>query len=227
MWWVSWSGEFLDFGCWYWKLLLSWPTAAECFYVRWKKKVSCCVVSVCAASHLFVQTGLDMKRFIGHDEVPGGFNRGRHSLTFWSVLDLPEHQLHDAPVGRSGGKSTNNQLKNWNVKRLIFFHSTTVLRLCKGKCSWCEHFTLHDETHRLRILASWLSALNALISNSTAHCCRRRRREKRCHHPVMCSLYHFDSSVRFLPCRHHGPLAEGPLSKAGCQGTVITKQHCS
>lgn len=193
------------------------PTAAECLYV------CCCVLSVWAASHLFVQTGLDMKRFIRHDKVPGGFDRGHGSLAFWSVLDLPEHQLHHAPVGRNGGNSTNYKIKTWNVKRLIFFHSSTVLRLFKGQCS--GQGTLHTETHRLRILASWLSALNALISNSTAHCCRRR--EKRCHHPVTCSRHHFDSSVTFLPCRHHGPLAEGPLSKAGCQGTVTTTQHVS
>lgn len=52
----------------------------------------------CDDTHLFVQTGLDMKRFIGHDKVPGGFHRGCRSLPLWSILDLPEHQLHRASV---------------------------------------------------------------------------------------------------------------------------------
>lgn len=34
-----------------------------------------------------------------------------------------------------------------------------------------------NSTHRLRILPSWLSALNAQISNSTAHCCKGRVEE--------------------------------------------------
>lgn len=203
------------------------PTAAECFYVRWKKmSKSCCVLSVCAASHLFVQTGLDMKRFVRHDEVPGGFNRGRHSLAFWSVLDLPEHQLHHAPVGRSGGQSTNNQIKNWNLKRLIFFHSATVLRLFKGKCSWrwTPQASRWDSPFAyFSVLALSAERLDLKLHGTLLQKKKREEVSPSCD----CSLHHFDSSVRFLPCRHHGPLAEGPLSKAGCQGTVTTNQHCS
>lgn len=87
------------------------------------------------------------------------------------------------------------------------------------------YFLTRTETHRLRTLLSWLSALNALISNSTAHCYRGR--EKRRHHAAMCSLhqYRFVSSVRTLPCRHHGALAGEPLSKAGCQETEKTQRQ--
>lgn len=45
------------------------------------------------------------------------------------------------------------------------------------------------DTHRLRTLASWLSALNALISNSTAHCCRRGQ-TRMLHQPVRHSCHH-------------------------------------
>lgn len=44
------------------------------------------------------------------------------------------------------------------------------------------------DAHRLRTLASWLSALNALISNSTAHCCRRGE-TRMLHQPVRRSCH--------------------------------------
>lgn len=161
----------------------------------------------CGDAYLFVQTGLDMKRFIRHDKVAGGFKRGRHSLVLRSVLDLPEHQLHRAPVGQR--REVEKCLGE--AYRLIL--TVSVLRRM-------------NPTHRLRTLASWLSALNALISNSTAHCYRRREKKRR-HHPAMCSLHHHESSVRFLPCRHHGALAEEPLSKAGCRETEGHKNIAS
>lgn len=106
-------------------------------------------------------------------------------------------------------------------KNVEIINAYKVLRLI------FSHWLRWAETHRLRTLPSWLSALNALISNSTAHCYRRR--EKRCHHPVMCSphQYRFGSSVRILPCRHRGALAGEPLSKAGCQETEKTKTRQS
>lgn len=137
-----------------------------------------------------------MKWFIGHNKVPGGFNRWRRSFPLWSVLDLPEHQLHCAP-------DEQRKREEWKI-----FSS----QLGKDLKPWRI-----NPSHRLRTLASWLSALNALISNSTAHCYRRR--EKKNHHPVTSQLHHHESSVRFLPCQHHGALAEEPLSKVGCRET--------
>lgn len=49
-------------------------------------------------SHLFVQSGFNMQRFVWHEKVSGGFDRGGLSLALRSKLDLSDQQLHCAPV---------------------------------------------------------------------------------------------------------------------------------
>lgn len=57
----------------------------------------------------------------------------------------------------------------------------------------CYHFLICAIwSHRLRTLVSWLSALNALISNSTAHCCRDTKQRRRRSH--VCILWNSSSS---------------------------------
>lgn len=101
---------------------------------------------------------------------------------------------------------------------------------------WWRSSSLSDSTicelnvnsaHRLRILASWLSALNAQISNSTAHCCRGREKEnKRALGDVLAYTAHtLYAATTFSPCQHRVVLAAGPLSKAGCWETGEEKLH--
>lgn len=139
------------------------------------------------------------------------------SGAYWTFLSISFTMLLDR---------ANNQIKNWNLKRLIFFHSATVLRLFKGKCSWrwTPQASRWDSPFAyFSVLALSAERLDLKLHGTLLQKKKREEVSPSCD----CSLHHFDSSVRFLPCRHHGPLAEGPLSKAGCQGTVTTNQHCS
>lgn len=66
-------------------------------------------------THLFVQTGLDLQRFVRHDKVPGGLDRGRYPLALRSVLHLPEHQLHCAPVVPKRTKSSTLDIVHFQL----------------------------------------------------------------------------------------------------------------
>lgn len=66
-------------------------------------------------THLFVQTGLDVQRFVRHDKVPGGLDRGRYPLALRSVLHLPEHQLHCAPVVPKRTKSSTLDIVHFQL----------------------------------------------------------------------------------------------------------------
>ena len=44
-----------------------------------------------------------MQRFVGHQELPGGFCRGLRARFLRSVLDLPDHQPHRVPATTGTG----------------------------------------------------------------------------------------------------------------------------
>lgn len=54
------------------------------------------------ATHLFLQSGLEVQRIVGCDEVLAAYHSFPRSVHLGSVLHLPEHQLHGAPAGGNG-----------------------------------------------------------------------------------------------------------------------------
>lgn len=154
-------------------------------------------------SDLLVQRGLQVQRFVWHQELSGGFGCGLRTRFLRGVLYLPDHQTHRVPA------ATEDWLMMFQLRFMIYPRPFFAAAAALISLSFIIHLFLFATvmmrlqlTHfyLLWIFSSRFSAQKAFTSKST---------------PQAWEQQHLQFKPNLLPDKRH--CSEGPVGKRRSQ----------